>query len=322
MSAYRPPDQLPALVPVVGGGAIDLGPVGRLIRAFFASRSPATLRAYARDLTDFAHWLPADDIDAAAAILMAHGGGKANELVLNYRTHLQARKLSPATINRRLAALRSLTRLGSTLGLITWRIEIQGLGSEAYRDTRGPGTEGYRGLLAQLDGKTDRRSIRDRAIVRLLYDLGLRRAEVTRLDLADYDQVRSTMMVLGKGRLEKVRLTLPPATSAAIVAWLAVRPAVASVALFVRVDRRDAGRLDGSTVYRIVRQLGEAAGIHARPHGLRHSSITRVLDLSGGNIRAAQRFSRHKDVRVLERYDDSVKDVAGELARQLAADAE
>jgi integrase/recombinase XerC len=71
----------------------------------------------------------------------------------------------------------------------------------------------------------------------------------------------------------------------------------------------------------VVRRLGEAAGVRVRPHGLRHSSITRVLDLSGGDIRAAQRFSRHKDVRVLERYDDSREDLAGQLARRLGEDA-
>jgi len=127
--------------------------------------------------------------------------------------------------------------------------------------------------------------------------------------------------VLGKGRSEKQRLTPPTSPAAAIAAWLAARPASEAAALFVRLDRPANGRLDGSTIYRVVRQLGEAAGVRVRPHGLRHSSITRVLDLSGGDIRAAQRFSRHRDVRVLERYDDSREDLAGQLARRLAEDA-
>jgi integrase/recombinase XerC len=240
---------------------------------------------------------------------------------LRYKASLLARGLSPATVNRRLAALRSLVKLARTLGLVGWALEVEGLRAEPYRDTRGPGTDGYRRLLARLDGRADRRARRDRAVVRLLYDLGLRRAEVCRLDVADYDPAGPAVMVLGKGRSEKAQLTLPPATAAAIAAWLAVRPATASAALFVRTDRGGGGRLDGSTVYRIVRGLGEKCGLRARPHGLRHSSITRVLDLSGGDIRAAQRFSRHKDVRVLERYDDSREDLAGQLARRLAEDA-
>ena len=54
--------------------------------------------------------------------------------------------------------------------------------------------------------------MRDRAVVRLLFDLGLRRIEVGRLDRADLDLRAATLDVLGKGRREKVRLTLPGPT--------------------------------------------------------------------------------------------------------------
>jgi integrase/recombinase XerC len=307
------------LVPIPA--ALDVSAAGRLLAAFLAGRSPATLRAYQQDLNDFSAFAGEGSADAPAGLLLARGPGPANELALHYKAHLQARGLAAATVNRRLAALRSLCKLARTLGLIGWTLEVEGLRSEPYRDTRGPGTDGYRRLLAQLDGRADARARRDRAVVRLLYDLGLRRAEVCRLDVADYDPAGPAVMVLGKGRAEKARLTLPPATAAAIAAWLAVRPATGSPALFVRTDRGGGARLDGSTIYRIVRGLGEKGGVRARPHGLRHSSITRVLDLSGGDIRAAQRFSRHKDVRVLERYDDSREDLAGQLARMLAEDA-
>jgi integrase/recombinase XerC len=305
----------------VPAAALDGTAAARLLSAFLAGRSPATLRAYQQDLNDFAAFASEGSADAAAGLLLARGPGPANELALHYKAGLMKRGLAAATVNRRLAALRSLVKLARTLGLVGWALEVEGLRSEPYRDTRGPGTDGYRRLLAQLGDRTDARSVRDRAVVRCLYDLGLRRAEVCRLDLADFDQAGPALLVLGKGRAEKARLTLPPATGAAVAGWLAARPATDSPALFVRVDRPGGGRLDGSTVYRIVRGLGERGGVRARPHGLRHSSITRVLDLSGGDIRAAQRFSRHRDVRVLERYDDSREDLAGQLARRLAEDA-
>ena len=71
----------------------------------------------------------------------------------------------------------------------------------------------------------------------------------------------------------------------------------------------------------MVRGLGERAGLRARPHGLRHAAITRVLDLSGGDVRAAQTFSRHRKIEILLRYDDCREDLAGRLARRLAEDA-
>ena len=82
---------------------------------------------------------------------------------------------------------------------------------------------------------------------------------------------------------------------------------------------RGAGRLTGAGLYDVVRKLGAKAGLKVWPHGLRHSAITAALDLTGGNVRAVQKFSRHRDVRVIERYDDNRNDLAGQVARQLAA---
>ena len=79
-------------------------------------------------------------------------------------------------------------------------------------------------------------------------------------------------------------------------------------------------RLTGRSHHRIVKALGEAAGLGAvRPHGLRHAAITEALDATNGNVRAVQRFSRHRDLRVLNTYDDNRQDLAGEVARLVAA---
>ena len=58
--------------------------------------------------------------------------------------------------------------------------------------------------------------MRDRALLRLLYDLGLCRGEEVRLDVEDLDLAAATVAVLGTGRTQKV--TLPPATRAALAA--------------------------------------------------------------------------------------------------------
>jgi integrase/recombinase XerC len=50
-------------------------------------------------------------------------------------------------------------------------------------------------------------------------------------------------------------------------------------------------------VHRIVWALGEQAGLGVmRPHGLRHAAITEALELTRGDVRAVQRFSRHRDL--------------------------
>jgi integrase/recombinase XerC len=67
-------------------------------------------------------------------------------------------------------------------------------------------------------------------------------------------------------------------------------------------------------VAHILATLGASLGVRVRPHGLRHTAITALLD-SGAGLREAQRFSRHADPRTLMRYDDNRSDISGEMAR-------
>jgi integrase/recombinase XerC len=297
----------------------DVSPARRLLDAFLAGRSATTLRCYAGDLRDFAGFLGVNTPEAVAERLLAGGPGLANELALQYKAHLITRGLAAATVNRRLAALRSLVKLARTLGLVNWTLEVEGMQAEAYRETRGPGRTGFRQLLEQLAGRTDPKALRDRAILRLLFDLGLRRAEVCGLDVGDIDRAAGVLWILGKGRTQKERLTIPAPTLAALEAWLAMR-GEAIGPLFTCLDRarKESGRLTGAAVYQLVRCLGERSGIRARPHGLRHAAITEALDLTRGDVRAVQRFSRHKNLQTVLRYDDNRLDLAGDIARRVA----
>jgi integrase/recombinase XerC len=224
-----------------------------------------------------------------------------------------------ATINRRLAALRSLVKLANTLGLVSWTLTVENVRAQAYRDTRGPGRDGFKAMLAAAQAQRGRKALRDVALLRLLHDVGLRRGEVVRLDVADLDLAGSRVFILGKGRLQKEPLTLPEPTKAALVAWLDVR-GTAAKPLFVNFDRAGkGGRLTGAAVYYIVGGLGTKAGLTVRPHGLRHLAITSALDLTKGDVRAVKKFSRHRDMRVLNTYDDNRRDLAGDVARLVAA---
>ncbi len=294
-----------------------------LLAAFYASLSANTLDAYRRDLADFATHLGAVDVEAAARRLLAGSLGDANALALAYRSAMVEAGRSPATINRRLSAVRSLVALARTLGLIGWALEIRNVRSEAYRDTRGPQTTGIEALLAAARRQEERKAARDVAMVRLMFDLALRRGEVVELDLADIDVAGRRAWVLGKGRREKVPLTLPDQTLAATVSWISVRGAEPGP-LFTNLDCTGKGaadrRLSGQGLWTVIRALGRAAGIEVRPHGLRHASITAALDLTRGDVRAVQKHSRHSSVAVLMRYDDNRADMAGTVAAMVAAE--
>jgi integrase/recombinase XerC len=289
-------------------------PVVDLVGAFLSGRNPRTLLAYRRDLEDFQGFVGAPSLDASAKLLLSQGSGPANALGLAYRVHLQERDLSPATINRRLASLRSVVKLGRILGLITWELEVEGMKSASYRDTRGPGLDGFRKMLDHLEETQDKKATRDRAILRLLFGMALRRGEVVSLDFSHLDLEGARLSILGKGRTQRENLTIPSKPLEALKAWVALR-GEGEGALFTALDRAHSGhRLDGSAVYRMVSELGQAVGIKTRPHGLRHAGITEALDKTNGNARAVQRFSRHKKLETLGLYDDNRADLGGQVA--------
>lgn len=309
------------LVPVVSASLALPSPGRRLVEAFLSGRNARTLKAYGKDLEDFRAFVGSPSLDAAAGELLGRSHGEANALALSYKTSLVERNLAAATVNRRLAALRSLVKLGRTLGFVPWTLEVESAKGETYRDTRGPGRGAVRRMLERLDARLDAKGRRDRALLRLLFDLALRRGEAVSLDVEHVDVVAGTVDVLGKGRTGRAKITLPDVTKAALVAWLELRGTNAGP-LFVSVDRSSAGhRLTGRAVYKIVRELGEDVDLRVRPHGLRHAAITEALELTKGNVRAVQRFSRHRDLRVLTVYDDNRTDLAGEVASLVSATA-
>lgn len=297
-----------------------------LLRAFLSGRSPRTLKAYGQDLVDFQSFTKTNTTEDAARVLLAHGHGQANLRLLEYRTHLVERGLQSATVNRRLAAVRSLVKLAKTLGVVDWSLDVQNVKAEAYRDTKGPGKNGFRAMLQTLAEKQSKKTIRDTAILRLLYDLALRTGEVVALDCCDVDLSRKIIHVLGKGRTSKQQLTLPEPTKAALEAWLQTRGNDPGP-LFCNFDRAKKGqRLTGVSIYRLVRELGEANGFRTRPHGVRHTAITEACKVAAANgigLEEVLDFSRHSrsSVAILMIYRDRERNIQGQLASCIAAEA-
>jgi integrase/recombinase XerC len=216
-----------------------------------------------------------------------------------------------------------LVKVARTLGLVTWGLEVENVRSQSYRDTRGPGLQGYRLLLDQAEKESGPKRARDVALLHLLFDLGLRRGEVVSLDMVDIDLTAGTLSILGKGRTQREALTLPNETRAALSRWIEEARGTMPGPVFTNFDTSKKGdsRLSGSGIYAIIQNLGKLAGIKVTPHKIRHSSITQALNVSGGNVRAVVKFSRHKDVNTVMIYDDNRLDVAGNIARMVAASA-
>lgn len=328
------------IVPVAAAiVAAEDSPRLSLIEAFLDSMGAQTRRAYDADLRAFGRFAGSTS-HVAVGWLLGLDGGRANEVVLRYRTHMTEAKLSPATIGRRLAAIRSVVRMARMLGVVSWSIEVSDPKVQKYRDTRGPGLSGWRAMRvtaeAMADGGLPLRNVhphqgaRDLALVHLMRGLALRRSSVIRLDLADVelDGDDPAVLVFEKGKLQKVRRSLSAGPEESLRAWIALRGDWPGP-LFHRLDRAAAtsstssspARLDGSSVWRIVRALGHRAGLtrHVRPHGLRHEAITTAIE-RGAPLPDVQVFAGHADPRTTMLYYDRTRNAAGQVAKLIDGD--
>jgi integrase/recombinase XerC len=267
--------------------------------------SPHTLRSYRVDLEDFETFLrrhapgtPVSGIDA--------------RMVRAWVATLHARELAPATIARRLSAVRSWLRFLVRRGVLK---------TSPARDVRSPRLPKTLPNFLPIDEtKTlvDGRAIggaaraRDLAILELLYASGLRVSELAGLDVDDVDRSDRTVRVLGKGGKERV-VPYGAAASRALEAYLATRAVrgptggvggpprgLENGPLFVNPRGR---RLTVRSMHTIVRRSARAAGLVRRvtPHTLRHSFATHLLD-SGADLRMIQELLGHRRLSTTQRY--------------------
>ena len=356
-------------------------------------RSECTRRAYDADLRDFFAYLGAYDTKApkyeiSAAIVpssdtpvtqsMTQGRAENTRefaaqpvpmIALQmgqYKSAMLGRGLSEATVNRRLAAIKSLLKFAHRLGIS--RTDGRGLCDgervKSYRDTRGVDMKTLRKLMKSpvlrwetfckrhdlplhIHTYIDKDSVRecteqnaasqkniaiereiylrDVAILTLLIENALRRAEVCKLNRSDLDASTCSLWILGKARgQQKERITVSRDALQSIAAYLQVRgedgnPQGGNAALFLNCDRRGRSRLTADGLYQIVGGHGRAIGVaNLTPHKLRHSAITALLDATKGDVRRVQRLSRHAKIETLMIYDDARRDEQGEMSNLLS----
>jgi site-specific recombinase XerD len=258
-----------------------------LIERFLESSelSEATRRAYRVDVEEFAGWVrrrgqSLEDVDAATMSAYIAGLGAA-------RPGRDPSKLAPATIARKLAAVRALLRFALGAG----RVPDGRLGPRrARRLPDAPKTDEVDAVLDTHAG-VDPLALRNRALLELVYSAGLRSREAVDLDLRDVDFEQEAVRVRGKGNKERV---VPLGEEAAYRLRLYLdegRPGLvngAEDALFVSARGR---RLDTSTIRRLF----------PHPHRLRHAFATHLLE-GGADLRVIQELLGHSSLSTTQTY--------------------
>ena len=248
------------------------------------SLAEGTRRAYRVDVTEFCRWLEAEgtaleDVDVRTLVdyVGVLGSGRR-----------RGGRLAPATISRKLAAVRAFLR--HSLGPA--RVPDARLGPRRGRRLPdAPRREAVDKELASLEGD-EPLDLRNRALVELVYSAGLRSAEAVGLDLGDVDFEQELVHVQhGKGGKDRV---VPLGEEAAH--WVArylrdARPALArgaNDALFLSATGK---RLDTSTLRRLA----------PHPHRLRHAFATHLLE-GGADLRTIQELLGHSSLSTTQMY--------------------
>lgn len=268
-----------------------------------------TLEAYRSDLQQYERFLDDRGVDVLAAT---------SDDVAAFLDGLAAGRTRPdgtvqrpaaaATVQRKAACLRSFYRHVRREGLLE---------ADPTADVRGPRKREQlpkvltRAEVAKLlampgrHGDADPITLRDRAILELMYACGLRASEATGLDVADVDLEDGMLRARGKGRKERL---VPVGRRAVEAVSLYLRESRATLigkhlaepALFVNAR---GGRLSRQGLYKIVQRHARSAALDDRmsPHTLRHSFATHLL-AGGCDLRTLQEMLGHADIATTQMY--------------------
>jgi integrase len=261
--------------------------------------SVASKRTYAGAIEDFITWYCSEP-------RLAFG----RSVVLRYRYELEARRLAPATINLRLAAVRRLAYEASDNGLLNPDM------AAGIRRVKGAKRLGMRlgnwltaaqgkNLLA-VPGGNSVRDKRDHAILAVLLGCGLRRAELTGLTLGHLQQRDDHWAIVnlyGKGGHIRT-VPVPFWVKEALDRWLNAA-AITEGAIFRRVSRMGTvwgPKISEKLVWSIVRERARVAGIdQLAPHDLRRT-CARLCHAAGGELEQIQFLLGHRSAETTERY--------------------
>jgi len=241
----------------------------------------ATRRSYRGDVEEFGRWLDERKLEVADVDV---------RVLMDYVAELgraRPRKLAPATIARKVAAVRSFLRF--TLG--PKRVPDATL--LPRRPRRLPDTPKPAEVEAALDALEGDGplAVRNRALVELVYSAGLRASEAVGLNLPDVDFDREQLQVRGKGGKERM-IPLGEEAAHMLARYLhEARPQLvrgAENAVFLSARGK---RLDTSTLRRVF----------AHPHRLRHAFATHLLE-GGADLRTIQELLGHSSLSTTQLY--------------------
>ncbi len=271
--------------------------------------SPHTVEGYARDLERFRAFLSGRGTDVGSAT---------GRDVVAFLKAEKKRGLSSRTLARRVSALRGFYRFLEREGMAASNPVVRLDTPRVWRTLPQTLTRDEAGALVEAPSGGDPRTLRDRAILEVLYGTGLRVSEVCGLT---FDQVVldvGYVRTVGKGAKERV-VPLGDRAREALEAYLKHgRPLLArgrpSPYVFLN---RSGRRLSRQSVWKIVKAWCRRAGVapDTSPHTLRHSFATHLLE-GGADLRSVQMMLGHADLATTQIYTHVTRERLRDLVRR------
>jgi site-specific recombinase XerD len=297
----------------------------KFVSGYFSTneRTEKTKAAYRSDLTQFY-------VFAGEDLLLKSVSGA---LVERWSAHLRQEGYSPTSIRRKMVVLKVFcsywVRKGSLRESPFWRVKLsygrveqlpRALSAREMRRLLAQARRNNASIAAILNDKgaapsaslrvssPEYRSLRNLALVDLLFATGLRVGEVSSLDVQDFFVWESVFRVKGKGGRDRLAVVVDEETVRVQREYLEARTLIEtqSPALFLNSSGQ---RLTTQGIANVIAQLREAAGIerHVTPHMLRHTVATLLLR-NGVDIRIVQEFLGHASIATTQRYTHVTKE--------------
>ena len=265
------------------------------------SLSEHTTRAYLGDLTSFFDNLELQKVDDLADVTIAH--------IRSWLATQQVKGGARTTLSRRAVSIRLFTKWATKKGFLLKDIGLTLATPKGHRTlpevlSISDATVAMDSLATRVAEEESATSIRDCAILEVLYASGARVSELCGLDLDDIDYQRNTILVLGKGNKER---TIPLGNPAmkALNNWIKnarseMANGASGEAVFLGVRGK---RIDQRTVRTVVYEALEALEGAQRlgPHALRHSAATHLLE-GGADLRTVQEILGHASLATTQIY--------------------
>ena len=258
-----------------------------------------SIKGYVSDLESFLKHLETLKVEEFSQLELTH--------IRSWLAELQASGAARSTMARRIVSIRAFTYWAASQGWIKSDLGAELAIPKPHRtlpevldiaDTEI--------VLASAQTRVDEDphpiSIRDLALIEVLYATGIRVSEICGLDMRSIDESRNTLQVMGKGSKERVVPMGIPAMNALRNYLSQARPELATDKSGSAVFLGSRGsRIDQRTVREVVYQAMAAVGSKMGPHGLRHTAATHLLE-GGADLRTVQEILGHSSLATTQIY--------------------